>query len=94
MTDWAAALDQFEDRLDSCRSLLDSDTDPDMRPWPPVDLVSEQLPEHLMARAEQLVTRATELERELIERRASLPEPRPTVRRRRNPGLPRMSTEL
>lgn len=94
MTGWAAALDEFEEHLQACRSLLDNDTDPDLRPWPPADLVAELLPGDLVERAQGLVYRATQLEYEILDRQASLPELRPPTRRHRNPGLPTMSTEL
>lgn len=94
MTGWSQALDEFEEHLDACRSLLDNDTDPDLRPWPPAELVSEALPGELVDRAQSLLYRATQLTYEVIDRQASLPELRPPSRRHRNPGLPTMSTEL
>lgn len=94
MTDWITALDQFEEHLDSCRSLLDNDTDPDLRAWPPSDMVIEPLPPELVERAQRLLDRAAELQIELKQRQASLPDPRSPVKRHRNPGLPTVSTEL
>ena len=101
MTDWSALLDEFEDRLDRCRRLLESSggtDDPideiDLGPWPPADATSEPLPPQLADRARRCLERADELEKAIVARRAELPALRPTVRNRRASGFSSLSTHL
>jgi hypothetical protein len=97
MIDWATALDRFEANLAQCRRVLDHGLEPATEPWPPADLTSAPIPGHLVKRAQLLLNASAELEHELIERRAALPEPRRSHRRhRRIPAstVSTVSTEL
>lgn len=82
MTDWPAALDQFEARLVEFRSVLE-DGRPAKGLWPPAELLDVPLPPELEGRARTLLAKAQELEAELVARRAELPARPPTVRHRR-----------
>lgn len=93
MSDWSAALDQFEARLDQFRSVLGDDGRPAKGLWPPADLIGVPLPPELADRARSLLEKANELEGELVARRAELPARRPAVRHRRRP-LSTVYTEL
>lgn len=82
MSDWDAALDQFEARLEEFRSVLSSDGQPAKGLWPPADLIGVPLPPELADRATALLAKASELEAQLVARRAELPARRTTVRHR------------
>ncbi|MEM7324494.1 MAG: hypothetical protein AAF531_15500 [Actinomycetota bacterium] len=84
MSVWADALDDFEQRLDAFRTVLDDGEAPSGL-WPPRDVIDVPLPPELADRARALMTRAKELEGELIARRDSLPTPRPATRNHRVP---------
>jgi hypothetical protein len=95
MTSWDAALDRFEERLASYRSVLDADAEPTVQSWPPDDLIDGGIPAHLRPRANALLAQALRLEAELSAARSALQLP-PSHGRRRRPVLsrPRISTEL
>lgn len=94
MMTWTTALDHFEQQLAQCRDVLDNDADPSIDIWPPADLTTDPIPPEEVERARNLLTAAFELEAELLARRAALPSPRPSVRRRRQPRSSVVSTEL
>jgi len=93
MTDWSTALDDFERHLVQVRAVLDRDEEPLAERWPPADLTSQPIPVEEIKRAQRLLQKAFELEEELIARRATMPEPRTPIRRRRQ-SYPTMSTRL
>ena len=93
MTDWATALDRFEQQLQGCRAVLDHDAEPNPEPWPPADLTSEPIPAGLVRRAQTLLSQASDLEEELVARRAAIPELRTPVRHRRR-SFASISTKL
>lgn len=94
MMSWATALDQFEQQLVQAREVLDNDADPSTDIWPPADLTTDPIPSEEVERARNLLTAAFEIEAELLSRRAALPSPRPSVRRRRQTSYSVVSTEL
>ncbi len=95
MTDWPAALDQFDRRLVELRSVLEHDGRPASGTWPPADLVDEPIPTELVGRARALLAAAASLEAELVARRDELPPLRaPGVRHRRRPTRSTISAQL
>ena len=94
MIGWPEALDDFERRLDQCQAVLDADAEPLPGVWPPADLTSDPIPVELIDRAQELLARSRELERELMTRRAELPTLRSSVRHRRPTTFSSISTEL
>lgn len=84
MSVWSAALDDFERRLDAFHTVLDDGEAP-AGLWPPRDVIDVPLPPELADRARALMTRAKEIEGEIVARRDSLPTPRPATRHRRIP---------
>lgn len=95
MSDWADALDLFEQRLEQFRSVLQAGGEPADGLWPPPGIVGTPLPPELADRARELLARARRIEGELVARRAELPTPRQTgVRHRRSPGVSSFSARL
>ena len=85
-TSWAAALDQFEARLEAARAVLEDTGDPPGGTWPPADIVAEPIPSSLVDRARALLRDAFVLEAALVARRDTLSSlrsrSRPRPRRR------------
>jgi hypothetical protein len=92
---WGQALDEFEARLGSYRTVIEPTGTPPEGMWPPASLVGVPLPEELAGRARSLLDRARMVEGELQARRTELPPPqRPGVRHRRRPTSSTISTAL
>ena len=80
MTSWAVALDEFEARLDAQRAALDLADAGDLGAFqPPIGL--GPLPAELLARANDLLSQATDLERELADNVTALGQDLAVVRR-------------
>ena len=93
-TSWSQALDLFEARLDAFRAVLDDDVDPVTGPWPPGGTISVPIPPDLVARAEALLVRSTEIEQRLVASRDALQPALRSVRRRSVSRRPSVSAEL
>lgn len=93
MTDWSAALDDFERRLTQFRSVL-SDGKPADGLWPPAELIDVPMPAHHAQRAKNLLAAAKQLEGELTAKRDALPAPRPAGRNHRTTPHSSFLTEL
>lgn len=79
---WSTALDDFERRLNQFHSVLDRGVAPDGL-WPPAEILNVPLPAELAERARTLITKAREIEGQIVARRDSLPTPRPAAQTRR-----------
>jgi hypothetical protein len=80
MTTWAAALDDFEARLDAQRAALDAGTAGDLSPFlPPIGL--GPLPAALGDRARDLLAQARDLEQELGDNVTALAQDLAVVRK-------------
>jgi hypothetical protein len=80
MTSWAAALDDFEGRLDAQRAALDAGTAGDLSPFePPIGL--GPLPAALADRARDLLAQARDLEQELADNVVALGQDLAVVRK-------------
>lgn len=80
MSSWADALDDFEARLDAQRAALDAGEAGGLSPFePPIGL--GPLPPELLARAEDLLAQAVDLEQELADNVVALGQDLAVVRR-------------
>jgi hypothetical protein len=80
MTSWAAALDDFEARLDAQRAALDAGTAGELVPFePPIGL--GPIPAALGARARDLLAQARDLEQELGDNVVALAQDLAVVRK-------------
>lgn len=76
MIAWADALDAYEASLGHHQDLIESDAQSGPSPWPPRELPSGPVPEHLTMRATALVERSHRLVDEMAAKMANIPPPK------------------